>query len=108
MKKVLFVCSRNRLRSPSAETVFADWPGLEVASAGLSNDAEVPLSAELIEWADIIFVMERVHRAKLSQKFKHCLQNKRIICLDIADDYEYMAPALVRLLEKRAGRHLTG
>ncbi len=107
MKKVLFVCSRNRLRSPSAENVFAAWPGLEVASAGVSNDAEMPLSAELVEWADIIFVMERVHRAKLAQKFKHCLHNKRVICLDIADEYEYMAPALVQLLEQRVGRHLT-
>ena len=53
MRRVLFVCSQNRLRSPTAEQVFADWPGLEVASAGLDATAETPLSGELLEWAEI-------------------------------------------------------
>ncbi|MBC7921427.1 MAG: protein tyrosine phosphatase [Ferruginibacter sp.] len=106
MKKVLFVCSQNRLRSPTAEQVFADRTGLEVASAGLNPGAEVPLSPELIEWADIIFVMEKTHRNKLSKKFRAHLKNKRLLCLDIPDEYEYMEPALVELLEQRVGRLL--
>jgi len=36
MTNLLFLCSRNRLRSPTAEPVFADRPGVETASAGLS------------------------------------------------------------------------
>ena len=59
---LLFLCSRNRLRSPTAEQVFAAWPGVETASAGLAPDAEEPPSAELVEWAETIFVMERAHR----------------------------------------------
>jgi predicted protein tyrosine phosphatase len=55
----LFICSRNRLRSPTAETVFANWPEVETDSAGLAPDAEVPLSSEQLEWADLVFVMER-------------------------------------------------
>lgn len=106
MKKVLFVCSQNRLRSPTAEHVFASRAGLEVASAGLNNGADVPLSIELIEWADIIFVMEKTHRNKLSKKFKSHLKNKRLMCLDIPDEYEYMEPELVRMLEQRVGRLL--
>jgi predicted protein tyrosine phosphatase len=59
MKKALFICSQNRLRSPTAETVFAAWPNVETDSAGLAPDATVCLSSEQIAWADIIFVMEK-------------------------------------------------
>ncbi|HEV7269046.1 low molecular weight protein tyrosine phosphatase family protein [Pseudoxanthomonas sp.] len=105
-RNVLFVCTQNRLRSPTAEHVFAGWPGVETASAGLGNDAEVPVSPELLAWADVVFVMEKVHRNRLSAKFKRHLNGKRVICLDIPDDYDYMAPALVRLLEQKVTRFL--
>lgn len=103
MKRVLFICSQNRLRSPTAEQVFANRPGFEVASAGLNPEAETPVSSELLEWADVIFVMERAHRNKLAKNFRPFLKDKRIICLDIPDQFEYMDPALVRLLEAKAG-----
>ena len=101
MKKLLFVCSQNRLRSPTAEAVFSSYEGLKVDSAGLEREAEIPLCSEAIEWADIIFVMEKSHRSKLSKKFRPWLQNKRVVCLDIPDNYEYMEPALVELLKKK-------
>lgn len=104
MKHVLFICSQNRLRSPTAERVFSDRPGFEVASAGLDSEAETPVSPELLEWSDIIFVMEKAHRNKLSSKFKRYLNNKRVICLDIPDEFEYMDAGLVRLLEAKVGR----
>lgn len=107
LTNVLFVCSANRLRSPTAEQVFSSWPGIETDSAGISNDATVVLSSEQIEWADIIFVMEKAHRNKLNRKFRSSLNNKRVICLDIPDDYEFMDPVLVRILESRAGRFLS-
>lgn len=106
MRKVLFICSQNRLRSPTAEQVFADWPGVETASAGLNNDAENPLTPELLAWADVVFVMERAHRNKLSSRFRRNLERQRIICLDIPDDYDYMDPALVALLRAKVPRHL--
>jgi len=106
MKRALFICTQNRLRSPTAEDVFASWPGVETDSAGLGNDASVPLSPEQLEWANIIFVMEKAHRNKLSAKFKAHLNGKRVICLDIPDDYEYMQPELVKLLQAKAGRFL--
>lgn len=106
MKKVLFLCSRNRLRSPTAEHVFSTWPDIETDSAGLLADADVPLSTEQIEWADVIFVMEKTHRTRLSKRFRKHLNGKRVICLDILDNYEYMDPALVRLLEAKAGKFL--
>ena len=101
MTRLLFVCSQNRLRSPTAEEIFASYPGIEAASAGTNHDAEVAVTAELIEWADIILVMEEVHRNKLSRKFGKHLNNKRIVCLDIPDEFEFMDPTLVSLLEAK-------
>jgi predicted protein tyrosine phosphatase len=106
MRRVLFVCSQNRLRSPTAQKVFTGRAGLDVASAGLSHDANKPVCAELLQWADTIFVMERSHRNKLRKKFKAHLKDKRVICLDIPDEYDYMDPALVQLLEAGVRRYL--
>ncbi len=106
MKRALFICSANRLRSPTAEQVFSRWPGVETDSAGLSYDATAVLSPDQLRWADVIFVMEKVHRTKLSQRFKAHLGGKRVICLDIPDDYDFMDPALERLLEAKAGPFL--
>jgi len=106
MSNVLFVCSQNKLRSPTAEQVFADWPGIEVSSAGTNNDAENPLSEEQIEWADIVFVMEKAHRNKVQSKYRSALKGKRIICLDIPDDYDFMDPMLVQLLKAKVPPHL--
>ena len=103
MTRVLFVCSQNKLRSPTAEQIFSNRPGFEVASAGTDPSAVTPVSSEDIDWADVIFVMERAHRNKLSRKFRSQLKNKRVICLDIPDQFEYMDPALILLLEKKAG-----
>ena len=73
----------------------------------LAHGANVPLSSEQIEWADIIFVMEKTHRNKLNRKFQSSLKGKRVICLDIPDDYEFMDPVLIRMLESRVGRYLS-
>jgi predicted protein tyrosine phosphatase len=106
LKNVLFVCSQNKLRSPTAEQVFADYPGIETASAGTNHDAEEPLTPELLQWADLIFVMEKAHRNKLSQRFRAHIGDKPIVCLDIPDDYVFMDPDLVRLLKAKVGRFL--
>lgn len=106
MKRFLFVCSQNRLRSPTAEQVFSARSDIEVASAGTNNDAENPLTEELIQWADFIVVMEKTHRNKIQKRFNRALGRKRMICLDIPDDYEFMDPGLIRLLEARMSRHL--
>src|SRR5450759_1201556 len=86
MIRVLFICSQNRMRSPTAEQVFARHPGVQCASAGLNCGADNPLTAELVEWAELIFVMERHHKTMLSARFRHHLGGKRIVCLDIPDN----------------------
>ena len=106
MKRALFLCTQNRLRSPTAEHIFSTWPGVETDSAGLGAGAAILLSPEQIKWANIIFVMEKTHKNKLSARFKQYLNGKRVICLDIPDEYEYMQPELVKLLESKAGHFL--
>lgn len=100
-KRILFLCSRNKLRSPTAETIFSDRIDLEVDSAGLNSDAELLLSAEQVEWADLIVVMESRHREKLNRNYRPSLAGKRIVVLNIPDDYEYMDPDLISLLKQR-------
>jgi len=106
MKRYLFVCSQNKLRSPTAEQVFSTRTDIEVASAGTNNDAETPVSAELLEWTDVVVVMEQTHRNKIQKRFRSLLNGKRIICLDIPDEYDFMDPDLVRLLGNRMARYL--
>jgi predicted protein tyrosine phosphatase len=95
------VCGRNRKRSPTAEQIFSERENCRVSSAGLAPDAEEIVSLEIIEWADIIFVMEKKQRTKLTQNFSAHLQNKRVICLDIPDNYEFMQPELIELLVRK-------
>jgi len=102
-RRVLFLCSRNRLRSPTAEQVFGTWPNLEVDSAGLADDAETVLTIEQLDWAELIVVMEAAHRRRLQSCHRVRLRGKRIVCLGIADNYGYMQPELVELLLRRAG-----
>ena len=104
MKKLLFVCSENRLRSPTAEAVFSEYNAVEAIGAGTNSDAATPVSGDLIEWADVILVMEPMHRQKITNRFKAILKNKRLVVLDIPDHYDYMQPELVALLKSRVAR----
>jgi predicted protein tyrosine phosphatase len=105
-KRILFLCSQNKLRSPTAEAIFADHPKINVDSAGLNHDAEVPLSEEQVKWADLIIVMEKTHRRRLNQKFKSALAGKRITVLNIPDNYDYMDPDLISLLKSRCANYI--
>lgn len=105
-QNILFICGKNRLRSPTAEQVFADWPGVETASAGIGHDADCPVTAELITWADTILVMEATHRSKITAKFQSQLRGKRLAVLGIPDRFGYMAPELIRLLQQKVRPYL--
>jgi predicted protein tyrosine phosphatase len=104
--KVLFICSQNCLRSPTAEEVFSSVPGLEVTSAGTDDGAEVVVSGDLVEWADIIVVMEDRHKRRMNEKFGSALRDKKLVVLAIPDNYERMDPALVAILKERVPPHL--
>ena len=101
MTRVLFICGKARMRSPTAADLVAAWPGIEADFAGLSKDADEKLSLEYILWADRIFVMERRQMARLKALFGAELRDKRVSCLNIPDRFAYMALDLVALLEAR-------
>ena len=103
---LLFVCSENRLRSPTAEEVFSKYTGVSAIGAGTNNDAETPVSGDLIEWADAILVMEKSHRNKVAKRFKKQLKNKKLAVLDIPDIYDRMDPNLIKLLKVRVPRYV--
>ncbi|WP_161882135.1 low molecular weight protein tyrosine phosphatase family protein [Deinococcus alpinitundrae] len=98
--RVVFVCTHNKLRSPTAELVFRSVPGWQVASAGTDRRAETPLTRDLLEWADVAVCMEKRHRDELRTRFRGALPDERILTLGIPDDYEFMADDLVALLQR--------
>jgi len=97
---LLFICSRNKWRSRTAEDLFKRLDGYEVRSAGTAESARVRVNEKLLVWADIIFVMERDHKKRLQQKFSSDVLNKEMIVLDIPDEYQYMDEALVEILNE--------
>ncbi len=105
-RKVLFICRWNRCRSATAERIFAKRPDLDVRSAGTSSDALVQVNQRMLEWADTIFIMELEHRRRLEEMFPTHPALARLICLDIPDDYLFLQPELVALLEERVEAHL--
>jgi predicted protein tyrosine phosphatase len=104
--RVLFICHYNRRRSATAERVFAKDPSLDVRSAGTSSEAMVPVNERMIEWADIVFVMEGEQRADLERAFPAHPGLAKIVTLDVSDDYHFLDPELVSLLKERVGPHL--
>lgn len=98
---VLFVCSRNQWRSPTAERVWRNEPGISVRSAGTSPRARRPLGIADIRWADLILVMEEKHKSRLLAAFRQAAAFKRVDVLDIPDDYRFMDPELVEILREK-------
>ena len=79
---------------------------MHVISAGLNNDAEIPVAPELLEWAELIFVMEKSHLTRLRRKFGKFMNKQTLICLDIPDIYDFMEPALIDILSSKLQRFL--
>ena len=100
-RRLLFVCGKARMRSPTAADLVARWDGVETDFAGVSADADERLSSEQIAWADEIFVMETRQKKRVTSLFGPVLKGKRITVLNVADKYDYMDPALVALLDAR-------
>lgn len=98
--KVLFICSRNQWRSPTAEQIWRKHPSIVTRSAGTSSKARRKVSVADIQWANVILVMEQKHKSMLIAEFNRLIQGKRIHVLDIPDEYEFMDPELVVMLEQ--------
>jgi predicted protein tyrosine phosphatase len=96
--RILFVCTQNRARSLTAETLYHRFPSYEVLSAGTDRSARIPVTEEHVAWADLIFVMQEEHTQFIRDQFHGVLDGKEVICLNIPDVYNYMEPVLVAVL----------
>ncbi|WP_310424788.1 protein tyrosine phosphatase [Chamaesiphon sp. VAR_48_metabat_135_sub] len=105
-EQLLFVCSRNQWRSPTAAALFKDSDLYVAKSAGTSDNARIKITPGLINWADCIFVMEKRHAAILQQKYPDLIVDKSMVILHVSDDYQYMDPELLEILESRLAEYL--
>jgi len=90
----------------TAERICQKVGGYSVRSAGTEKGARIRVTEGLLGWADLIFVMEKRHGDRLRSKFSESLKGKNVICLQIPDNYEYMQPELVEILEAKLRPHL--
>ena len=104
MTQVLFVCGKAKQRSPTAADLALGW-GWQAEFAGLSNDADEPVTRDHIDAAEVIYVMEARQRKRLNTLFGSTLKGKRIVCLNIPDKYQYMQPELVAILTRKLKPH---
>jgi predicted protein tyrosine phosphatase len=104
--RVLFLCRHNRMRSPTAERIFSKRADLEVRSAGTASDALVLVNAQMLDWADLIFIMDERQRRSLARRFAGHPALDRVICLEIPDEYAFLQPELISLLQARTAPHL--
>ncbi len=104
--KILFICSKNKWRSLTAEKIFHGFNGYDVRSAGTEANARIKVTDGHIGWADIIFVMEKKHSRRIRDRFGDMLYDKKIICLDIPDDYGFMDEELIELLKCRLSEYI--
>ncbi len=105
-EQLLFICSRNQWRSPTAEALFKDSDRYTARSAGTSDRSRVKITPGLINWADQIFVMEKRHAAIMQRNYPDLIVNKSLTILHISDDYQHMDPELIEILTSRLGEYL--
>jgi predicted protein tyrosine phosphatase len=105
-RRLLFICRQNRSRSATAERLFAKRTDLDVRSAGTDPDALVRVNVNMLNWADVIFIMDPEQRRWLESTFTAHPALPRVICLDIPDVFTFLQPELVELLEQRVPQHL--
>lgn len=103
---ILFVCSRNKWRSATAENIYKNNGKHQVRSAGTEPSARVKLNAKHLNWADLIFVMEKKHGQRINDKFKDEVTDKEIIILHIPDDYQYMDEELIDELNNKISAYI--
>lgn len=96
---LLFLCSQNKRRSLTAEKIFDGYNGHKAYSAGTESNSRIKVTPGLLGWADIIFCMEKKHVRRIKEKYPDIVANKKLVCLNISDDYEFMDRELQELLK---------
>ena len=106
-QRILFVCTANIDRSPTAEELYAGDPRYEVLSAGTADFATIPINDKILAWAERIFVMnerEDQHRTLIRIRFPDV--DRPLTDLDIEDRWRRGDPDLVALILRRLRPHL--
>jgi predicted protein tyrosine phosphatase len=106
LANLLFICSKNQWRSPTAEGLFKNHALHRARSAGTGVKARIKVNAKMLAWADVVFVMERKHRQLLQQHFPDEMAGKELVVLDIEDHYQYNDPELVMILKAALTNYL--
>ncbi|BCJ92578.1 protein-tyrosine-phosphatase [Anaerocolumna cellulosilytica] len=97
--KLLFLCSQNKRRSLTAEKIFDGYNGHEARSAGTESNSRTKVTGGLLGWAEIIFCMEKKHFRRIKDIYSDVIVDKKVVCLYINDDYDFMDRELVELLK---------
>lgn len=105
-QNLLFVCSRNKRRSLTAEMIFRNHEDFDVKSCGTSPQSRIKINEKLIRWADAIYVMEKRHKEIITQQFRNEIQEKIIKILFIPDEFELMDARLIAILKEKVITHL--
>lgn len=101
-KRVLTVCSANMLRSPTIAHVLSAEPyNYNTRSAGIAGFALIPVTEELLMWADEIVCADSEHTTVINKMLQKLDIDKPLLNLRIPDNYEYRNPKLIELIKKR-------
>lgn len=106
MSNLLFICSKNQWRSPTAELLFKNHTVHQARSAGTSSKARIKVNEKLLLWADAIFVMERKHKQLLGQRFPSAIADKKLTVMDIEDNYGFNDVELIAIMKKALNDYL--
>jgi len=104
LPNLLFICSKNQWRSPTAELLFKNHPTHHARSAGTSDKARIKVNQKMIDWANVIFVMERKHMDMIRQLFS--FDQQQLVLLDIEDNYQFNDPELIDILKINLNNYL--
>lgn len=94
-RRVLFVCTQNKVRSLTAEHLYRVRPDLDVKSCGTATFAKNQLTKELMEWAEAVFTFDETQMDVVAKNFSEVAAKKPVICLNLPDVFTYKSEALV-------------
>lgn len=96
--RILFVCTINLMRSATAHQIYSNDLRFEVRSAGTHRSARTVISKNLLDWAEVVIVMEDHHLRVIRKMYSGITGSKTIACFDVPDNYDYMQSELITLL----------
>jgi len=105
-RRVLFVCTQNKVRSLTAEHLYRDRPDLDVKSCGTATFAKNRLSKELLKWAEVVFTFDDTQTEAITKNFPTEAQGRPVVCLGLPDIFTYKSDALVVKVIAKLDPHL--